>query len=90
MKNEVLFDALNDNIFCNHKIVTYKGTFYHYHDAYELFLLLNGNVNYYIADRPVTERFHYSENIIIMKSCYSNTHFYCTGKQSNIKCTRRI
>lgn len=48
MESEVLFDALNDNIFCNHKIVTYKGTFYHYHDAYELFLLLNGNVNYYI------------------------------------------
>jgi len=48
MESEVLFDSLNDNIFCNHKIVTYKGIAYHYHDAYELFLLLNGNVNYYI------------------------------------------
>jgi|GEM_PF-2781662 len=69
MKNEVLFDALNDNIFCNHKIVTYKGTFYHYHDAYELFLLLNGNVNYYIADRPVAERIYFSEYI---SSWYNN------------------
>ena len=45
---ERTLDALKDNISCNHRIISYKGDFFHNHDGYELFLLLNGSINYYI------------------------------------------
>lgn len=41
-------DALNDNILCNHLTISYTGNFFHNHDGYELFLLLDGDLNYYI------------------------------------------
>ena len=48
MDYEKKLDALNQNILCNHLTVSYHGNFFHHHDGYELFLLLNGDLNYYI------------------------------------------
>lgn len=48
MSLEKTMDALNENILCNHITVSYTGNFFHNHDGYELFLLLNGNLNYYV------------------------------------------
>ncbi|NLV69170.1 MAG: helix-turn-helix transcriptional regulator [Spirochaetes bacterium] len=48
MDLEKTLDALNQNILCNHITVSYHGNFFHNHDGYELFLLLNGDLNYYI------------------------------------------
>jgi len=48
MEIERTLDVLDGNICCNHRIISYKGNFFHNHNGYELFLLLNGNINYYI------------------------------------------
>lgn len=48
MEVEKTMDALNENILCNHQIISYDGNFFHNHDGYELFFLLNGDLNYYI------------------------------------------
>lgn len=45
---EKTLDALNENILCNHRTIQYNGNFFHNHDGYELFFLLNGDLNYYI------------------------------------------
>jgi hypothetical protein len=44
MNIEKELDALNENILCNHKTISYRGNFFHNHDGYELFLLLNGDL----------------------------------------------
>ncbi len=46
-------DALNENILCNHLTISYKGNFFHNHDGYELFLLLDGDINYYIEQMGI-------------------------------------
>lgn len=48
MELEKTLDALNENILCNHQTIVHTGAFFHNHDGYELFLLLEGDLNYYI------------------------------------------
>ncbi len=48
MEIEKTMDALNENILCNHKTICGNWSFFHNHDGYELFFLLNGDLNYYI------------------------------------------
>ena len=48
MELEKTLDALNQNILCNHQTILHTGAFFHNHNGYELFLLLDGDLNYYI------------------------------------------
>ncbi|WP_458462727.1 helix-turn-helix domain-containing protein [Paenibacillus sp.] len=50
--SEYLFDPIQTDLLYLHRITTYNmGTFYHRHNAYELYLFLRGNVNFYIENR---------------------------------------
>lgn len=50
--SEYLFDPIHTEMLYLHRVTTYNmGTFYHRHDAYELYLFLRGNVNFYIENR---------------------------------------
>lgn len=48
MKNKKALEPLQSNIECDRVIVHNGGDFFHNHDGYELFLLLEGELNYYI------------------------------------------
>ncbi|CAH1191695.1 MULTISPECIES: AraC family transcriptional regulator [Paenibacillus] len=49
---EYLFDPIQTDLLYLHRITTYNmGTFYHRHNAYELYLFLRGHVNFYIENR---------------------------------------
>lgn len=48
MEVEKELDALHSEIMCEHKLVYAGESFFHNHDGYELFLLLKGDVNYYV------------------------------------------
>ncbi|MFE6076564.1 helix-turn-helix domain-containing protein [Paenibacillus sp. NPDC057886] len=50
--SEYLFDPIQTELLYLHRVTTYNmGTFYHRHNAYELYLFLRGNVNFYIENR---------------------------------------
>ncbi|OMF07744.1 AraC family transcriptional regulator [Paenibacillus sp. FSL H7-0942] len=50
--SEYLFDPIQNELLYLHRTTTYNmGTFYHRHNAYELYLFLRGNVNFYIENR---------------------------------------
>lgn len=50
--SEYLFDPIQTELLYLHRVTTYNmGTFYHRHNAYELYLFLRGNVNLYIENR---------------------------------------
>lgn len=49
MNIERTYEELNENLICEHKTIDYGETFFHSHNGYELFLLLNGDVNFYIG-----------------------------------------
>jgi YesN/AraC family two-component response regulator len=44
-------DFLSQDIICEHKIDYFAEDFFHNHDGYELFLYLNGNINYYVEQQ---------------------------------------
>ncbi|MCA1295168.1 AraC family transcriptional regulator [Paenibacillus sp. alder61] len=48
---ELRFDPIKKDYLYLHRTTTYNlGTFYHRHEAYELYLFLRGNVNFYIEN----------------------------------------
>ncbi len=48
---ELRYDPIHKDFLYLHRITTYNmGTFYHRHEAYELYLFLRGNVNFYIEN----------------------------------------
>ncbi|QQZ61078.1 helix-turn-helix transcriptional regulator [Paenibacillus sonchi] len=48
---ELRYDPIKKDFLYLHRITTYNmGTFYHRHEAYELYLFLRGNVNFYIEN----------------------------------------
>lgn len=48
---ELRYDPIKRDFLYLHRITTYNlGTFYHRHEAYELYLFLRGNVNFYIEN----------------------------------------
>ncbi|WP_019909450.1 AraC family transcriptional regulator [Paenibacillus sp. HW567] len=48
---ELRYDPIRKDLLYLHRITTFNmGTFYHRHDAYELYLFLRGNVNLYIEN----------------------------------------
>ncbi|MNO12467.1 HTH-type transcriptional activator Btr [compost metagenome] len=48
---ELRYDPIHKDFLYLHRITTYNmGTFYHRHEAYELYLFLGGNVNFYIEN----------------------------------------
>lgn len=48
---ELRYDPIQKDFLYLHRITTYNmGTFYHRHEAYELYLFLRGNVNFYIEN----------------------------------------
>jgi AraC-like DNA-binding protein len=50
--SEYLFDPIQTEMMYLHRVTTYNmGTFLHRHNAYELYLFLRGNVNFYIENR---------------------------------------
>ncbi|MGG4147469.1 AraC family transcriptional regulator [Paenibacillus algorifonticola] len=52
VSSEYLFDPIQTELLYLHRVTTYNmGTFYHRHNAYELYLFLRGNVNFYIESR---------------------------------------
>ncbi|MCM3171868.1 MULTISPECIES: AraC family transcriptional regulator [unclassified Paenibacillus] len=49
---EYLYDPIQTNLLYLHRVTTHNmGTFYHRHNAYELYVFLRGNVNFYIENR---------------------------------------
>lgn len=48
---ELRYDPIDQDFLYLHRTTTYNlGTFYHRHEAYELYLFLRGNVNFYIEN----------------------------------------
>ncbi|MEK4329406.1 AraC family transcriptional regulator [Paenibacillus sp. FSL R7-0312] len=48
---ELRYDPIHKDFLYLHRTTTYNmGTFYHQHEAYELYLFLRGNVNFYIEN----------------------------------------
>ncbi|MBT2770829.1 helix-turn-helix domain-containing protein [Halomonas sp. ISL-60] len=52
MNGPYLYDPIQPELLYLHRVTTYKlETSYHHHDAYEVYLFLRGNVNFYIENR---------------------------------------
>ena len=48
METNKTLDALHSDIMCVHNTIYEGGDFFHSHDGYELFLMLNGDMNFFI------------------------------------------
>lgn len=46
-----ILDTLHSDIICEHKSDDYSGDFFHNHNGYELFLFLDGYINYYVEQQ---------------------------------------
>ena len=42
------YDDIPSDIFIQHKTAVAYTPIYHYHDGYEIYVFLNGTVNYYV------------------------------------------
>ncbi|MGN6712094.1 AraC family transcriptional regulator [Anaerocolumna jejuensis] len=51
MEISKIHDNLHSDIICEHKSDDYGGDFFHNHDGYELFLFLDGYINYYVEQQ---------------------------------------
>ncbi len=50
--HEFLYDPIGRELLYLHRVTTYnQGTFYHRHNAYEIYFFLRGNINFYVENQ---------------------------------------